>query len=67
MGSYDIVIGKKDGKIKIDGKGFSGLECLKFLEKLKLGNIMQEELKTDEPYLVNTALLSHTVLTEDDS
>ena len=66
MGSYDIVIGKKDGKIQIDGKGFIGLECLKFLEKLRLGNIMQEELKTDEPHLVNTVPLSHSVLTEDD-
>jgi hypothetical protein len=66
MGSYEIVIGKKDGKIQIDGKGFTGLKCLEFLEKLKLGNIMQEELKTDEPYLVNTVPLSHTVLTEED-
>ena len=66
MGSYEIVIGKKDGKIQIDGKGFSGLGCLKFLEKLKLGNIVEEELKTYEPYLVNTLSLSHTVLTEDD-
>ena len=66
MGSYEIVIGKKDGKIHIDGKGFSGLGCLKFLEKLKLGNIMEEEYKTDEPYFVNTVQLSHTVLNEDD-
>jgi hypothetical protein len=66
MGSYDIVIGKKDGKTQIDGKGFGGLECLKFLEKLRLGNIMQEELKTDEPHLVNTVPLNHTVLIEDD-
>ena len=66
MASYDIVIGKKDGKIQIDGKGFSGMGCLEFLEKLKLGNIMEEELKTNEPYLVNTLSLSHTVLTEEE-
>ena len=66
MGSYDIVIGKKDGKIQIDGKGFTGMGCLKFLEKLKLGNIIHEELKTDEPYLVNTVPLNQTVLIADD-
>ena len=66
MGSYDIVIGKKDGKIHIDGQGFTGLKCLEFLEKLKLGNVVQEQLKTDEQYLVNTLSLSHTVLTEED-
>ena len=65
MGSYDIVIGKKDGRMQINGKGFSGLECLKFLEKLKRGIVIQEEFKTDEPYWVNTLSLSHTVLTEE--
>ena len=67
MGSYEIVIGKRDGKIHIDGKGFSGLGCLQFLEKLKLGNMVAEEFKTDAPYVVNTVPLTHTVSTEDDS
>ena len=67
MGSYEIVIGKKDGKIKVDGKGFSGLDCLKFLEKLKLGDVVVETFQTNEPYLVHSLQVSHTVFTEDDS
>jgi len=61
------VIGKKNGKIEVDGQGFSGLDCLKFLEKLKLGDVVVEEFKTNEPFLVNSVQLTHAVLSEDDS
>jgi hypothetical protein len=67
MASYEIVIDKKDGKIEVDGMGFSGLDCLKFLEKLKLGDVVAEQFKTNEPFLVNSVQVAHTVLSEDDS
>jgi hypothetical protein len=67
MGSYEIVIGKQDGKIQVDGKGFSGLRCLKFLEKLKLGDIIEEKVEVSGPSTLNSHLVSQTIPSEDES
>ncbi len=66
MGSYEIVIGKKDGKIQVDGKGFEGLGCLKFLEKLKLGDVIEEKFAASGPGLANSHRASHSISLEDE-
>jgi len=66
MGSYEIVIGKKDGKIQVDGKGFEGLGCLKFLEKLKLGDVMEEKFEASGPGLANSHRVTHSISSENE-
>jgi len=66
MGSYEIVIGKKDGKIQVDGRGFEGLGCLNFLEKLKLGDVMKEKFEASGPCLANSHRVSHSISSEDE-
>ncbi|UCG14336.1 MAG: hypothetical protein JSU72_07725 [Deltaproteobacteria bacterium] len=65
MGSYEIVIGKGDGRIEIDGEGFSGNNCLTFLQKLRLGEVLKEQFKTSTPHLVHHALVTHSVTEEE--
>ena len=67
MGSYKIVIGKKDGKIRVDGKGFTELGCLRFLENLKLGDLIEEKFKAYERHPAYRHLVSQTISSDDDS
>lgn len=64
MGRYEIVIAKQDGEIKDECKEFAVLGCLKFLEKLKLGAIPEEEFKANEPLQVHSLLECHTIQAE---
>ena len=66
MGTYRIVIGKRDGKIQVDGKCFEGLGCLKFLEKLKLGDVIEEKFAASGPDLANSHRASHSISLEDE-
>ena len=67
MGNYKIVIGKKDGKIWVDGKGFTELGCLRFLEKLKLGDLIEQKFKAHEHHPASRHLVSQTISSDDDS
>jgi hypothetical protein len=66
MGSYEIVIGKKDGKIQAEGKDFSGLLCLEFLGTLKLGVTIEEKIKAVEPHSARGHLVGQCVRSDDD-
>jgi len=67
MGNYEIVIGKKDGRIEVEGRDFSGLRCLEFLGKLKLGPTVEERLKTGEPHAAGSHLVGRLAVTQGDS
>jgi hypothetical protein len=61
MGGYEIVIGKRDGKIQVEGKEFSGIRCLEFLGRLKLGFTVEEQLKAVEPHQARGHLVNQSV------
>jgi hypothetical protein len=66
MGGYEIVIGKRDGKILVEGKGFSGSRCLEFLGRLKLGFTVEERLEAVEPHHAPGYLVNRCVRPEGD-
>ena len=65
MGTYHIVLDKRNGQIHIDGNEFTGLDCLEFLEKLKLGKVRREEFKSSSLQLVDNPLVSLITNSED--
>ena len=65
MGEYEIVIDKRNGKLEVEGKQFAGRNCLSFLEKLRLGEVVRERCKSSDVHLVNNFCASHTMFSED--